>query len=311
MKKLAFVFPVFNGEVYLNNLFEKFLEISQKIENTFNIKSSLIIVDDGSKDKTFVKAKELFEKKRVEGLFISFTRNFGKDKAILSALENFEADYYVILDVDLQTPIEIVPQMLQKLISEDVELVKAVKINEPYGILRKLFTKLFFMVAGFLKISEFKKGSSDFILFTKNVRDNVISLKENEFLLRTMIFWFGFKDSEIYFEPEKVKDTRFPFSKLFSIGIRGIVTFSNFLRINFLFSVIYWIAAFFYAGLIIYNKIHHKIVTGLSSTLLLMLMSFGLLFLMLAIIGEILKIIFEEVKKRPRYIIREKLEYKK
>ena len=304
MKTISILIPVFNEEKNIEKIFNEYEKIKDKLSNDFSLNSMLIFIDDGSRDNTFTEISKCFSKNnKTKGSYIKLQKNFGKDKAIISALNSIESEYYVIIDADLQTPIKFLPKMLSAIYTKDVDIVKAVKEKEPYNLTRKLLTSIFFFIAKILKISEFKKGSSDFIMFTKKVRDKIINLKESEFLLRSIIAWFGFKEETIHFKPDKSMKSSFPIKKLFILGIRGIVTFSNFLRLNFIISLIYWITSILYGSLIIYNKITGKIVTGISSVLLLTMISFAILFLMIAILGETVKIIFDEVKKRPTYII--------
>lgn len=303
MKTLGILIPVFNERDKIRSIFEHYPKIHSELRRQ-GLDARLVFIDDGSGDGSGDRIHQLARTRRIAGELIRLKKNFGKDSALLAGMGQTDCDYYAVVDADLQTPLEAIPSMTEKLVGEDLDIVRGIKENEPYGIIRRVFTAGFFKLARLLKIREFREGSSDFIVFTRKVKRDILNLKEKEFLFRAMIAWHNYREGRVTFSPGSPnRRTRYGLKKLFVMGLRSIVTFSNFLRINFFISIIYWVAALIYAGIIIYNKITNRIVTGLSSTLLLVLFSFALLFLMLAIFGEILKIIFEEIKQRPRYLI--------
>jgi len=303
LNRLGILIPVFNEENKIQTIFHGYQKVRSRLKRE-QLNSRLVFIDDGSEDRSAALIHQLAEEYRIAGDLIRLKKNFGKDNALIAGLQHTRCDYYAVVDADLQTPLETLPAMARKIRNENLDIVRAVKENEPYGLVRKILTAVFFKLARLLKIKEFKKGSSDFILFNKKVKEDILQLKEKEFLIRAMIAWHHFREGSVSFTPPvSSKPTKYSLKKLFIMGLRSIVTFSNFLRINFIISICYWIAALVYGSIILYNKITNRIVTGLSSTLLLILISFALLFLMLAIFGEILKIIFEEIKQRPRYLI--------
>jgi glycosyltransferase involved in cell wall biosynthesis len=305
-KSLKVIVPVLNESLNVSKVMDAFEDLTSKL-NSKNFLCTLVVVDDGSTDNSFCLFLEYCKKMKGSYVLIKLRRNFGKDKAVQAALREVAGDYYVIVDADNQTPMSLIPEMVDQLVKTDSEMVSARKKNEPYGFARKYLTYLFFKVSKLLSIKEFRKGYSDFILFSRKVRDSVLELKEKEFVLRHLIFWFRYKEAVVEYIPPKGGKSEWSLTKLFAMALKSLVTFSNFLRINFFLSIIYWVSSLVYGGIIIYNKLTNKIVTGLSSTLLLILFSFGLLFFMIAIIGEILKIIFTEIKQRPEYLI-EKVE---
>ena len=234
---------------------------------------------------------------------IRFVRNFGKDSAVFAGMQEMDADFYVIVDADGQTPFSLVPEMYRCSEEEKVEVVYAVKEQEPYHWLRRSLTALFFFIARKLGIRELKKGSSDFMLFSRSVRNRILQMQENGVVVRNLVRWLGMAFREITFKPGESDVTTFTFKELFLLGVRSIISFSHILRINFFIALGYWIFSFFYGILILHNKLTGRIVVGLSTMTLLTLISFGLMFFMIAIIGEYLIILFDEVKKRPRFLI--------
>lgn len=302
LKTLAVIVPVLNETRHVQVLLDSFGKLVQTLEPQ-GITPRLVVVDDGSTDGCYGAFLGGCRKAGISSLLIRLRRNFGKDRAVQAALAEVETDAYVIVDADQQTPMSLIPEMTALMKSKGVDLVNAVKKREPYGVFRKLMTGLFFLVARLLSIREFRRGYSDFILFTRAVRDALTALPEKEFVVRSMIYWFRFPEADLEYTPGKTDSSRFSLFRLFAMAVKSLVTFSNFLRINFVLASLYWAGSLVYAAVIIYNKLSGRIVTGLSSTLLLMMFSFGVLFFMIAIIGEILRIIFTEVKSRPGYFI--------
>jgi glycosyltransferase involved in cell wall biosynthesis len=302
MKRLAILVPAWNESKRVQTVIDGLRSIQTAL-STSEVQVILVLIDDGSLDDTFeIFAKKLKEEK-IAAKLICFGRNFGKDNAVFAGIQEMEADFYVIVDADGQTPFSLVPEMYKRISGEEVDVVYAVKEQEPYHWLRRSLTALFFFVARKLGIRELKKGSSDFMLFSRSVRNRLLLMQEKGIVVRNLVRWLGMPSREIAFKPGKSDVTAFTFKKLFLLGVRSIISFSHILRINFFVALGYWIFSFFYGILILYNKFTGRIVVGLSTMTLLTLISFGLMFFMIAIIGEYLIILFEEVKKRPRFFI--------
>jgi glycosyltransferase involved in cell wall biosynthesis len=304
MKKLAVVVPAYNEQRNVSGVIERFAAIRPSLEACGAL-PLLVIVDDGSRDGTFRRFVSEISKADIPATVIRLVRNFGKDNAVMAALQRVEADLYVIVDADGQTPLALVPDMIARLGDGPVEIVNGVKDREPYGPFRMAATALFFWIVRLLGINEIRKGASDFLLFTRRVRDELVRLKECELVVRNMIHWLGFPEGDVSFTPSKVSSSAFTFRKLFLLAIKGIISFSGVLRINFFLAFLYWTFSFGYGALILYNKFTGRIVVGLSTMTLLTLISFGLLFFMIAVIGEYLMALFDEIKNRPSYLVEE------
>lgn len=303
MKRLAILVPAFNESRHVNGVIAGFKETRDSLLK-IGMDTFLVVIDDGSTDGTFSLFERRLADEKISARLIRFRRNYGKDSAVFAGLTEGDADYYVIVDADGQTPFSLIPSMAGRLFEKKVEVVYAVKSSEPYGWLRRTLTSLFFFLSRkLLGIDELRKGSSDFMLFARSIRDQLLQLQEKEVVVRNLVRWLGRPAEEISFHPEVSAQTAFTFKKLFLLGVKSIISFSHILRINFFIALFYWVFSFFYGALILYNKISGKITPGLSTMTLLTLISFGLMFFMIAIIGEYLITLFEEVKKRPRYSI--------
>jgi len=302
MKRLAVLVPALNESRRVDTVIAGMRAIQSSLPSA-QVHVILVLIDDGSWDDTFgIFAKKLSDE-AIAAKLIRFSRNFGKDSAVIAGMQEVDADFYVIVDADGQTPFSLVPEMYHIVKEEKVEVIYAVKEQEPYHWLRRFLTGSFFFLARKLGIRELKKGSSDFMLFSRLVRDRILLMQESGVVVRNLVRWLGMASREVIFKPGESTVTTFTFKKLFLMGIKTIISFSHVLRINFFIALGYWIFSFFYGILILYNKFTGRIVVGLSTMTLLTLLSFGLMFFMIAIIGEYLIILFDEMKKRPRFFI--------
>ncbi|MCX6555842.1 MAG: glycosyltransferase [Candidatus Aminicenantes bacterium] len=302
MKRLAVLIPALNESQRVETVIAGMRSIQSGLSAS-EVQIILVLIDDGSRDDTFGLFEKKLFKEKIKAKLIRFDRNFGKDSAVFAGIQEMEADFYAIVDADGQTPFSLVPDMYHRIEETKAEVVYAVKEQEPYHWLRRSLTAMFFFIARKLGIRELKKGSSDFMLFSRAVRDRLLLMQENGIVVRNLVRWLGMASVEVVFKPGESDSSTFTFKKLFLLGMRSIISFSHILRINFFIALGYWIFSFFYALLILYNKFTGRIVVGLSTMTLLTLISFGLMFFMIAIIGEYLIILFEEVKKRPRFFI--------
>ncbi len=232
MKRLAVLVPALNESRRVDTVIDGLHGIQSALPVSA-VQVVLVLIDDGSWDNTF----EIFEKKlgdeAITAKLIRFGRNFGKDSAILAGMQQMEADFYVIVDADGQPPFSLVPEMYRRIEKEKVEIIYAVKEQEPYHWLRRSLTSLFFLVAKKLGIRELKKGSSDFMLFPRLVRDRVLLMQENGVVVRNLVRWLGMDSRDVPFRPGQSNVTSFTFKQLFMLGVRSIISFSHILRINF------------------------------------------------------------------------------
>jgi len=231
MEKLVVVIPAFNERENIDNLVNSL----EKLAASFNeVRLKVVFVDDGSVDGTGEYFLERIKKSNVPFKVIFLSRNFGKDSAVRTGLGEEEGDYYVIVDADGQTPLSYIPLMYKKLKETGVEVCSACKRKEAYRFPRKFLSALFFFLVKLLKVKELRGGYSDFKLFTRKVRDCVLSSQERDMVVRNYIEWMKFPETTIEFIPVKSRKTSFSFSRLFFLGLKSIFYFSPvLLRFNF------------------------------------------------------------------------------
>ncbi|ATY87899.1 glycosyltransferase family 2 protein [Lactococcus lactis] len=303
MKKLAIVVPVYNEEEVLE-LFVN--EVNNQTRN-LPLEKIFYFVDDGSKDGTLEVLKRISSNKNIR--YISFSRNFGKEAALLAGLKASEADFITVMDVDLQDPPEMLNEMYKKILDgyDIVGTRRVTRDGEP--IIRSFFARIFYKLINKISSTEMVDGARDFRLMTRQVVDNLLLLRENNRFSKGLFSWVGFKVTYLEYENrERVAGhTSWNFLKLFRYSIDGIVNFSEVplsiaTYVGFLSFIVSIILSIFFG---IKTVVLGDSVQGFPTLVILLLLLGGLQLLSLGIIGKYIAKIFLETKKRPNYIIKE------
>ncbi|MGE5455935.1 MAG: glycosyltransferase family 2 protein [Ignavibacteriales bacterium] len=309
--KLSVVVPCYNEEEMIPIFYEEVTKELKKLK----IDYELVFIDDGSVDKTLPILKKLYNShKNIK--VISFSRNFGKESAMLAALEKTVGDYVVIMDADLQTPPKLLKEMITTLETEDYDCVAAyrnTRTGEP--IIKSLFSKLFYKLINTMTDIKMAHGASDFRMMKRSVVNSLLQLKEYYRFTKGFFSWIGYNTKYIEYENvERVAGkTKWNFLGLFKYAIEGIVSFTTVpLRLATIFGTLVSLAAFIYTIYIIINTlIYGNDVSGWASIMCIILFMGGLQLLALGIIGEYLGRTYYEVKRRPAYIIKDYMKYDK
>ncbi len=298
---LSVVVPAFNEEENICNTARVVQEIMKKAQ----IPYELIFVSDGSRDATFAKILELArEDARVRGL--EFSRNFGKEAAIFAGLSAAKGGCAVVMDCDLQHPPQTIVEMY-RLWQQGYEIVEGMKNSRGdesavYKGLAKGFYKVISALTGFPM-----ENASDFKLLDKRVVDILLDMPERRTFFRALSFWVGFKTCQVHYDvAERVYGkTKWSFFKLLQYGISNIVSFST----KPLAAVSYMGVVSLIAGVILgiqtlIRWAMGRALEGFTTVILLLLILGGGILLGLGIIGSYISAIYQEVKGRPRYIVR-------
>lgn len=304
MKKLSIIVPCFNEEESIPYFYDEV----KKVTKNMDIKLELIFVDDGSRDKTLEVIKSKTDDKEVK--YISFSRNFGKEAAMYAGLSMASGDYVTIMDVDLQDPPSLLPEMVRLIEEEGYDCVATKSTSRNgYSFLRKTFTKWFYDIIGKMSKTEMVPGARDYRLMTRQMVEAVLSMKEYNRYSKGLFSFVGFKTKWIEFEnKERVAGTtKWNFWKLFSYALDGIVGFSTApLTIAAFIGVLFCLIAFIMIIVIIVKTLAFGDPTsGWPSLACIIFMVSGIQFLCLGVIGEYLAKMYLEVKQRPIYIIKE------
>ena len=302
--KLSIVVPVYNEEESI----EIFIKEVEEKTKSLPLEKIFYFVNDGSTDKTLKIIKKLAEK-RDDIQYISFSRNFGKEAALLAGLEVAVGDFVTIMDVDLQDPPEILPEMFEKL-QEGYDVVgtrRTSRTGEPP--IRSFFAKLFYKIINKISKTQIVDGARDYRLMTRQVVESVLELQENNRFSKGLFSWVGYKVTYLDFE-NRERDrgrTSWSFWSLLRYSIDGFVNFSEiplsiatFIGV-FCFFISFILSIFFAVKTLIWGDS----VQGFPTLVILILMLGGLQLLASGIIGKYLAKTFLEVKNRPNYIIKE------
>lgn len=306
MKKLSVVVPCYNEEKTIVPFLESIARTEKELSD--KLQFSYIFIDDGSSDNTLKVLKEA-SSQNSNIHFISFSRNFGKEAALLAGLEEADGDFVTVMDVDLQDPPELLVEMYSK-INEGYDIVatrRSNRIGEP--IIRSFFAKLFYRIMNRVSSTEMIDGARDFRLMTRQVVDSILELKEVNRFSKGLFSWVGYKVTYISYENrERVAgETSWSFWSLLKYSIEGFINFSD-----IPLTLATWAGLFsFFLSIvgavfvIIRQIIFSDPVPGWASIVTIILFLGGIQLLALGIIGKYISKIFLETKKRPIYIVKE------
>ncbi|WP_019770487.1 glycosyltransferase family 2 protein [Streptococcus sobrinus] len=307
MKKLSIVVPCYNEEATVH----PFLAETQKVERTMagQLVFDYLFVNDGSKDQTLQVLREVSQQ-FANVHYLSFSRNFGKEAALLAGLEAADSDLITVMDADLQDPPELLQEMYAK-IEEGFDVVgtrRADRKGEP--VLRSFFARTFYWLVNKISDTEMVDGARDFRLMTRQVVDSILELGEVNRFSKGLFSWVGYDVTYLPYENrERVAgDTSWNFWSLLRYSIDGFINFSeaplNLATWAGLVSFILSIFAIIFV--VIRRLIFGDPVSGWASTISIIMFLGGLQLLALGIIGKYIAKIFLETKKRPVYIVKEK-----
>ncbi len=312
MNKITVIVPCYNEQESLPLFYQEIIKVSDEMKK---VDFEYLFVNDGSKDKTLDILRDLSKKdKRVR--YISFSRNFGKEAAMYAGLENATGDYVTLMDVDLQDPPSLLPEMYRLIVEEGYDSVgtrRVTRKGEPP--IRSFFARMFYKIINKMSKIEMVDGARDYRLMTRQVVDSIVSLGEYNRYSKGLFSFVGFNTKWIEFENvERVAgETKWSFWKLFIYAIEGIVAFSTApLGIAAIMGIIFCIISFIAVIFIIIKTIAFgDPVSGWPSMVCIMFFLSGIQLFCTGIIGQYLSKTYLETKKRPIYIIKETEEINK
>lgn len=303
MVDLSVVIPIFNEEETIPKLYTRLKKVLKDLSLTYEI----IFIDDGSKDQSFIRLKELRDKNNQIKL-ISFSRNFGHMSAVSAGLKHSSGNKVVLIDGDLQDPPEIIPEMLKK--AKDFEVVYGIKKKRKEGFLRRLLFKSFYLLLNTISPYKMPKDAGTFSVIDKKVVNILNSLPERNKYLSGLRAWIGFAQTGIIYE----RDARFAgkpasLTRLFKLALDGMISFSYIpLRLSSFLGFTFASLAFVFIIIVVILRVFFEWgIVGWASTLSTVLLIGGVQLITLGIIGEYLARIYDEVKQRPEYIITQKI----
>lgn len=303
---LSIVVPCYNEE---GNV-ELFYEEVQKVFKGKKIKYEIVFVNDGSSDNTLDRLTNIVDQKKQNIKVINFSRNFGKEAAMYAGLKEAEGELVTIIDADLQQRPELILRMIDILNeNEQFDSVAAFQEVRKEGKVLTFFKDAFYKVINSMSTVPFVQGASDFRTFRRKVVDSILELSEYHRFSKGIFSFVGYNTYYLPYEVEERNSgtSKWNFFKLFNYAIDGIVAFTTSpLRAPFYISIVTFLVGFIYFIVALF-----KGVSEFKVILLVMLFLFSLLFMVVGVIGEYLSRTYIQVKQRPIYIVKERLESKK
>lgn len=299
---LSVVIPVYNEEKKMK---ENITEICKYLEK---YEYEMILVDDGSRDKTWQFVKELHsQNENIKG--IRFSRNFGKEIALCAGVDQTQGEAVITMDSDLQHD----PKHIDRLVEEwrnGYKIVECIrKDRSKQSASYKLFADTFYGVLK--KLTKLDLANSlDYKIIDRQVIEDIKKLGENNVFFRGLVEWVGYEKKQIEVEVEQRKgDTsKFSFKSLSRLAITAITSFSSsLLNLVLILAGVFMIGGIFLGCHTIFNKIFGHAVDGFTTVIILLLITGSCILFSLGIIGMYVARIYNEVKARPRYIVSERI----
>ncbi len=292
MKTLDIIVPVFNEESCINETIKRLENVRENLNSELDV--NFVFVNDGSKDETANIIATYGQNNKYVKL-INFSRNFGHQIAVTAGLDNTNADYVAIIDADLQDPPELIIDMYNKT-KDGYDIVYGKRLKRENETAFKKFTAFaFYRVLNYMCDIDIPKDTGDFRLMTKPVVDTLKNMPEHHRFIRGMVPWTGFKSTPIMFNRDErfAGETKYPLSKMLKLASNAIFSFSTKpLKVFYVIGILLLFLAIL--------NISNVYLTSLFLVGALQLFGMGLL-------GEYLGRIFDDVKDRPLYVVKNKI----
>lgn len=305
MSKFSIIVPVYNEEEVLQEFYRRMRAVCDSLDGDYE----LIFVNDGSTDRSLTILRE-FRAQNPNVKIMSFSRNFGHQAAITAGIDHASGDAVVIIDADLQDPPEVVPQLIEKW-KEGYGVVygqRSARKGETF--FKKATAAMFYRILKWMTKYPIPENVGDFRLMDRKVVAALRSMREYHRFIRGLVPWVGFKQSGVAFvrDARYAGETKYPFRKMLKFAIDGITSFSIVpLRMTMYLGFFVVVATLIFAvWALVAQFVFHATIQGWASLMVTILFLGGVQLLMIGVLGEYIGRIYEEVKKRPLYIIESK-----
>lgn len=301
--------PMYNEEEVIEETYHRLKNVMDKIGESYE----LVFVNDGSKDKSAQIISELV--KTDENIrLIDFSRNFGHQIAATAGLDYVQGQAIVIIDADLQDPPEVIPQMLEKW-REGYDVVYGKRLKrQGETAFKKASAHVYYRILGALTDGNIPRDTGDFRLIDRKVCEAIKRLPEKNRFLRGMVNWVGFNQVAVeYVRDERwAGETKYPLKKMLKFAADGIFSFTyKPLKLATYIGLFLSVIGFIYLLVVLFQKLFtDTALTGWASIMAVSLVFHGITLVILGIIGEYIGRIYEEVKGRPLYIVKETIGFK-
>ena len=305
MKKISIIVPAYNEEEALPYLFERLGKI---MEENSNYEFEVLFINDGSKDKTLDLIKMQREKdSRI--CYVSFSRNFGKEIAMIAGLDYANGDAVIFMDADLQDPPELIPELIKYWEEgyDDVYARRKSRAGETF--LKKFTSKMYYKILQKMSRVEIQVDTGDFRLLDRRCVNALRKLRESQRNTKSMFSWIGYNKKEVLYDRDArvAGKTKWNYKKLVDLAVDGITFFTTSpLRLSTYIAIPTFIMLIGYFSYCIAKSfIVNEPIQAYQAIILLILFFSGIQILLFGIVGEYLGRIFNETKNRPLYLVDE------
>lgn len=302
----SIVAPVFNEEALLNRFYQRVIDAMEHIGESFE----LVLINDGSRDGSFAIMQAMHERDpRVR--VIDFSRNFGHQAAISAGMQAARGQAVIIIDADLQDPPEVIPELVERW-REGAEVVYAQRAKREGETPFKLLTAaMFYRLIRRITAIDIPRDTGDFRLLDRKVVDHLVAMPEHHRFMRGLSAWVGFRQVAVQYERAQrtAGESKYPLSKMVRLSLDAITGFS-FAPLQLASSLGFLLAGTSLLAIVvaIVLRLTTGAIVGQASTLIIVLLLGGIQLIFLGIVGEYLGRIYDEVRRRPLYIVRDTLE---
>lgn len=307
MKKLSVIVPMYNEEEVANICYDRLTSVLKDIEGC---DYEILFVNDGSKDKTLEILKSITNNDNRTS-YISFSRNFGHQAAVVAGLKNVSGDAVIIIDADMQDPPEVIPDMVKRW-EDGNEVVYAVRKSRKGETKFKLLSaKAFYRLLNKLSDVNIPCDTGDFRLIDRKVVDCLNELPEHNKFMRGLVSWVGFRQTPLEYERQEraAGKTKYPLGKMLKLALDGIINFSTkplkIIGVIGIFAIIISFLLLVYTLVSYVFNLNH-LTPGWASIMVTITFLSGLQFMSIWIMSEYIARIYDEARHRPEYIIDEK-----
>lgn len=301
---LSIVIPIYNEQGVIDELHRRLSHVM----STLGITYEFVFVNDGSKDQSIAMLKALAEQD-AHVKVIDFARNFGHQVAITAGMEHAQGDAVVVIDADLQDPPEVIGQMLDKW-REGYDVVFAIR-EKRHGetVFKKLTAAAFYRLLRRITNVDIPVDTGDFRLMSRRAIEAMKLFSERNRFVRGLVSWIGFRQTGVTFVRAErfAGETKYPFKKMLRFALDGIVSFSYLpLQVATYFGFITSGLSFLgILGVLYLRLFTQETITGWASMMIIVLFLGGIQMITLGIIGEYIGRMYDEIKRRPLYLVQE------
>lgn len=301
--KISVVIPFYNEEQMVNKMYTTLVDV---LDHQTQEEYEIILIDDGSKDKTFEEILKISEQdSRVR--YLSFSRNFGKEAGTIAGLEYASGDAVLLMDGDLQHPPFLVPQMIEAY-KEGYDVVSGRRTRTGESKFRTFMANHFYRLANRLMDTELTDGVAEFRLFSRKAVNAILSLKEYNRFSKGLFSWIGFKEKVIDYENQvrTIGHTKYSLKFSWNYALQAIMSFNDKpLRVCINLGLMCLTLSLCYVVWMFIKYIIDptSLVSGYFTTIFAVVLLGGIQLISIGVLGEYIGKIYYEVKKRPHYLV--------